>query len=267
MSDSPEISAVFATKNRLAWLKKTMASLYEELEGNFDYEIIVVDGQSTDGTISYLKSSKRLTIILEEEPKGCCSAYDTAFRKARGRWICWLNDDIEIVPGAFAKMMDFVHSAENHRVGMAAFPSSHLPGLLDKFVVHTCFGLPLVYADFGFLRRELLEQIGYLDLSYHKYHWDSDLALKIWEAGRQVVPCPGAHIHHYYLEDEIRLSGEESRDRDYLRFRNKWIDQVEAMAAPIYQDAKLLTDISLYLDEETAQRIENNNIWRKDDGS
>ena len=227
MKDTPLISIVFATKNRFADLKRTLASIDKELSHNFDYEVVIVDGNSTDGTIEFLKTKKRVRLIVEDEPRGCCYAFNMAFRAARGSWVCWLNDDIEIIPDSFRKMMEFLSAPANKHVGMGAFTSSRNPENIHEYVLNSCMRIPIPYANFGILRKKLLEQIGYLDLRFQKYGWDPDLAMKVWDAGYTVEPCPGAHIIHYFTEDELRLKDEHCRAPDCAYLEEKWKDKVE----------------------------------------
>jgi glycosyltransferase involved in cell wall biosynthesis len=243
----PYISIVFATLNRLKHLQKTMLSIKRELDGKFPYEIVIVDGGSTDGSGEYLKNCDHVRMVVETEKKGCCFAYDNAFRMARGKWVCWLNDDIEVLPGAFEKMAKFMEAPENSNIGMGVFPASRSRDALGEFVVNSCMKIPIPYADFGFLRRHLLKKIGYLDLAFYKYGWDPDLALRIWDQGLKVMPCPQAHIIHYFVEDELRAKDEPQRIPDSEYLGKKWKKRVEQMAKNIYDEEGYFDKIENYL--------------------
>ena len=81
-----------------------------------------------------------------------------------------------------------MHSFANSHLkqeDMAAFPSSHGPDNLNDFVVKTIGRFrPLIYANFGFLRRDTLGTLGYLNLSYQKFGWDPNLSLRVWSSQR-----------------------------------------------------------------------------------
>ena len=103
---------------------------------------------------------------------------------------------------------------------MAAFPSSRGPGNLNDFVVNTVGRFrPLIYANFGFLRRDTLETLGYLNLSYQKFGWDPDLSLRVWSSRGSVVPCNQAKIIHYFIDDGTRNNDEEKRDWEISKRR------------------------------------------------
>lgn len=224
------LSIVFATKNRHDYLKRTIASIDKELNGVFNYEIVIVDGNSTDGSIQYLQSHPKVRLYQEDKPRGCCYAFNQAFRLASGDWVCWLNDDVEIYPGSFMNIMKFLLNPANSRVGMGAFTSSRNQKNIYDFVLNSCMRVPIPYANFGIIRKELLEQIGYLDLNYKKYGWDPDLAMKVWDAGFTVEACPNAHIIHYFAEDILRKKDEICRNPDCDYLLKKWEDKVEKIA-------------------------------------
>jgi len=65
-----------------------------------DYEHIIVDGASTDGTVEYLNSKKELFSVLISEPDtGIYNAWNKAMKQARGEWILFLGAD-DILAGA-----------------------------------------------------------------------------------------------------------------------------------------------------------------------
>ena len=226
----PLISIVFPTMNRLDLLKKTMASILEEMDGIGDYEVVVVDGQSTDGTPEYLRSLPNVRLLTETELKGTASAFDMALRAAKGEWVCWLNDDIKVMPGAFKRMLTFMTDPKNSNVGMGAFPNSRSGKALDTFVIRAAWEFPVIYANFGFLRRSLLESVGYIDTAFKKFSWDPDLAMKIWDRGLRVAPCPGANIVHYYHEDSQRANDSAKLDADSRHLFNKWRERYDSGA-------------------------------------
>ena len=223
--ERPLVSIVFPTMNRLDSLKKTITSILKEMDEIGDYEIVVVDGQSSDGTPEYLQSLPDVRILTETELKGTVSAFDMALRAAKGEWVCWLNDDIEVMPGAFKHMLAFMTDPENSDVGMGAFANSRSGKELNNFVIRGAWELPVVYADFGFLRRKLLDAVGYLDSRFQKFAWDPDLAMKIWDCGLRVAPCADAKIMHYFIEDGGRRNDEAKRKADSQLFFDKWNDK------------------------------------------
>jgi GT2 family glycosyltransferase len=88
--------------------------------------------------------------------------------------------------------------------------------------VYNVRGYP--YANFGLLRRELLERLGYLDERYYFCGWDPDLSLKVQiDAGLKVIGCRRALIYHEELIDERKAEDlQRIVDADNARLFGKW---------------------------------------------
>ncbi len=92
----PLISIVLLNYNGLKYLRKTIPPL---LELDYpDYEIIVVDNNSLDGSVMYLEKIKTKTklkfhIIANEINYGCSIGKNIGVRNARGKYVLMLDDD------------------------------------------------------------------------------------------------------------------------------------------------------------------------------
>lgn len=96
------ISMVIPTYNRKEILEKCLRSLFSQDFGRLDYEIIVVDDGSSDGTgIVCDKASKDTDISMRyfrQENKGPAAARNLGLKNAKGSIILFLGDDIIAVP-------------------------------------------------------------------------------------------------------------------------------------------------------------------------
>src|SRR5687768_10371573 len=98
-----DLSIVLPTCNRAKLLERALTALWSGVQ--CDYEVIVVDGASTDETPGLLKQAvmafgDRLKIIREPKREGFVRATNKGFRAARGRNLMWLNDDARPLGGA-----------------------------------------------------------------------------------------------------------------------------------------------------------------------
>lgn len=87
MTDRPLFSIVTITRNNLDGLKRTQASL--ESQSAFDYEWIVIDGDSTDGTKDHLPSLAARTV--SEPDNGIYQAMNKGLGLASGHYVLFLN--------------------------------------------------------------------------------------------------------------------------------------------------------------------------------
>lgn len=251
---APHLSIVLATCNRLPLLREclmhTRRAIVESV-GADDAEIIVVDGDSRDGTREFLAGQRDLRTHIEGRRGGCCAAYNLGLRMARGHYVMWLNDDAYPLPGAFGAALNLIERADMTDVGMVAFYHTHhqpwneLHGMdvpwppagvtlsdpattganprpMERFGILHVRGRP--YANFGLLRTALLRQLGWLDPEYVFCAWDPDLSLKVQvQAGLRVIGAPDARIYHAeHQDDRKRDDAARLRDADNERLFRKW---------------------------------------------
>ena len=87
------LSIVFGTYNRMAYLVDCIESIRVSA-GHLGYEIIVVDGGSTDGSREYLATQPDVVFLGERTLEGAIKAFNKGFSLARGWAVCNINDDI-----------------------------------------------------------------------------------------------------------------------------------------------------------------------------
>ncbi|MBI3251532.1 MAG: glycosyltransferase family 2 protein, partial [Candidatus Andersenbacteria bacterium] len=82
-------------------------------------EIIVVDNDSRDESVSFLRSDyPEITVIDNKENLGLASGVNTGMAAARGQYYLILNPDMVALPGAVTKLVDFMDTHPD--AGMAA---------------------------------------------------------------------------------------------------------------------------------------------------
>ncbi len=86
----PLLSIITVTLNNLNALKHTIKSISAQTYKNFEH--IVIDGGSSDGTIQYLQTQREATINWISEPdEGIYDAMNKGIKHAKGDWIIYMN--------------------------------------------------------------------------------------------------------------------------------------------------------------------------------
>lgn len=228
MVDTPLVSIVIATYARRDRLERCIEGIRRNVR--IRHETIVVGAGAGDGTEAFLAAQPDVRFIPETRREGATRAYNKGFRAARGVYVMWLNDDSFPLGGAVEAGVEMLERADLADVGMVAFyhnldrERNRLDSVEHEGLTYSIYnvrGTP--YANFGLLRRELLERLGYLDERYYFCAWDPDLSLKVQrEAGLRVVGCRKALVYHEELIDERKSADLGVVDADNQRLFEKW---------------------------------------------
>jgi len=100
------VSVIIPTYNRKDFVRKAVESVYEQTYG--DFELIIVDDGSTDGTQAALRKCLRAnTTYIYQNNKGISSARNTGIRSAHSEWLAFLDSDDYWRPEKLAKQVAF----------------------------------------------------------------------------------------------------------------------------------------------------------------
>lgn len=232
MADSslqpPIVSIVIATYARCSRLQRCIENVRKNVR--LAHETIVVGGGAGDGTEEWLDVQPDIRFLRETQREGATRAYNKGFRAATGTYVLWLNDDSYPLPGSVEAAVEAIERSDRPDVGMIAFYHNYDRqwNRLDS-VEHDgqTYGLynvrGVTYANFGLLRRDLLERLGYLDERYYFCAWDPDLSLKVQrEAGLRVVGCREALVYHEEWIDDRKSADLSVAESDNARLFAKW---------------------------------------------
>ncbi|MBR9800243.1 glycosyltransferase [bacterium] len=95
-----DISIIMPSFNQAKFIKAAIDSVLDQ-RGDFEHELIVIDGGSTDGTVEILRSYGDRLKFVSEPDQGQSDAINKGFRLAGGRYHGWLNSDDLYLPGSF----------------------------------------------------------------------------------------------------------------------------------------------------------------------
>lgn len=204
----------------------------KENNKSINYEIIVVDNNSQDGTVQMLREQfQNVSVIENDYNAGFTHPSNQALQVNRGRYSLLLNNDTFILPEALDKLVRF---ADNHRdTGICGPKVLNADGSLQE-QCHRSFPTPWIsFAYFAglaklfprsrffskykmsylnkdetaevdavsgacmMIRREVIKQIGLLDEDCFAYGEDIDYCLRAKQAGWKISYYPEAKIIHY----------------------------------------------------------------------
>ena len=122
----PRVSIVMPSYNHAQFVGQAIQSVFDQ---SFqDFEIVVTDDASTDGTPDIIRqfSDPRIRLEVFEQNQGACFALNSSIRRSQGEFLCYLASDDYFLPEKIAKQVAYLEA--NPRVG-AVFG---LPMLVDE---------------------------------------------------------------------------------------------------------------------------------------
>jgi Glycosyl transferase family 2 len=109
----PQISVITAVYNGARFLEETIRSILAQSFSDFEY--VLVDDGSTDGSVALIESfsDPRIRLIKHARNQGLVAARNTAFANARGEFVALTDqDDISLVD-RFKMQIEFLRRHEN----------------------------------------------------------------------------------------------------------------------------------------------------------
>ncbi|MCX7780185.1 MAG: glycosyltransferase [Negativicutes bacterium] len=261
----PITSIVILTYNNLNYNKLCIESIRKYTEPG-TYEIIVVDNNSTDGTVEWLKEQPDLTLILNDRnlgfPKGCNQGMEIA----RGDSILLLNNDTIVTPRWLSNLRTCLFSdAKVGAVGAVTNSCSNLQAIrcsyqnIDDMLAFAEQYNRLDPAKWeerlrlvGFcllIKQEVVRRIGLLDERFTPGNFeDDDYSFRIRQAGYSLLLCKDTFIHHF---GSGSFGKEKEKYNCLLRLnREKFIKK---WGFDAYQAAEIRRDLSLIIAGGTNQ--------------
>lgn len=111
---NPTVSVIIPTYNRANLVSRAIKSVLNQTYQ--DFEIIVVDDCSEDNTEEIVKSfnDSRIRYIKHKKNKGGSAARNTGIKRARGKYIAFLDDDDEWLPSKLEKQIMLFEKLSKH---------------------------------------------------------------------------------------------------------------------------------------------------------
>ena len=92
------LSIIICSYNRASYISDALTSLYQQSSGHDDFEVIIVDNNSTDNTKEVYAKWRQVNpngqfTFISEHKQGASFARNTGAAIAKGEWVCFMDDD------------------------------------------------------------------------------------------------------------------------------------------------------------------------------
>jgi GT2 family glycosyltransferase len=215
---APEVSIIIPVFNHLALTLECLQSIAQNTAATVSYEVILADDASSPEVSAALARIRNVRHQRNPENLGFLRNCNAALPLARGRWVLFLNNDVQVPSGWLQALRAvFERSDKVGIVGPAfVYPSGHLQEAGGAFRADgtalmvginddpelPAYSFPrrvdYVSGACLMIRHDLLRQLGGFSEEFLPcYCEDSDLCLRAQEAGYEVVVEPRVHVVHH----------------------------------------------------------------------
>jgi len=245
------VSIVIVTYNNLNYTIECIESIIRKTAYP-NYEIIIVDNNSTDDTPKYLKNLQEnydnIHVILNDENYGFAKGNNIGIQNSSGEYIILLNNDTVVTRGWLTNLIKHLQRDDSlamvgpvtNSIGNEAKINVDYNSIedMDWFAEqYTSMNFNKLYTDINVLamfcvaiKRSIIEEIGYLDESFGIGMFeDDDYSLRVIDKGYKIACAEDVFIHHYgsasfrKLQDEkYRLIFEENKKKFEDKWNRKW---------------------------------------------
>lgn len=237
-----KVTVIIPNYNGLSFMEPCMRALQKQRYRDFD--ILVVDNGSEDGSAEWLKERKIPTIFLENNV-GFSRAVNVGIKAAKTPYVLLLNNDTEAEPEFIGELVKSISRSEKIFSVSSKMIQLYHKDLMDsagdmysvmgwayqrgvgqkakgynkeREVFSACAGAAIY-------RREAFETVGYFDEKHFAYLEDIDICYRAKIFGYHNLYCPAAVVYHVgsgtsgskYNEFKVKLT---SRNNIYLNYKN-----------------------------------------------
>ncbi len=226
-----KVSILIVSYNTCRLTLECLHSVYEQTTA-IDYEVIVVDNASSDGSADAIAEAfPQARLIRLTENVGFAAGNNLAAREATGDYLLLLNPDTVVLNRAIERLIEFAQREPDARIwgGRTLFPDRSLnpascwraPTLWSVFCIATgltslfrrsplfapeSFGawprdtvrqVDIVSGCFLLIERATWQRLGGFDPAFFMYGEEADLCLRAHKIGARPMVTPDATIIHY----------------------------------------------------------------------
>ncbi|MEM0031688.1 glycosyltransferase family 2 protein [Thermofilum sp.] len=215
----PLVSIIIVNYNGESNIETCLRSVFNSRYPYF--EVILVDNASTDNSLALVKkmfgNDNRLVLVRNNKNVGPAEGNNIGAKKARGRYIVFLNNDTEVDPNWLIELVNVME--QDPSIGAAGCLQllfddreriDDVGGYLDHygFVYPRCYRLEKNLEQYGIeevfrygttaliVRKIVFESIGGFDSTYFMWYEDNDLCWRIRLAGYKIYSIPYAKVYH-----------------------------------------------------------------------
>lgn len=225
-----KVSIIIPAYNSALFIKRALDSVLSQTWA--DWELLVVDDCSTDGTAdivaSYAQKDTRIRLLHTEKNSGAPALpKNIGIENARGEYIAFLDHDDEWLPMKLEKQLQVFENSKDEKLGLVScyiYIRDNETGKIKSKRKNFQKKINNALLQYNFLvtsscivvKKEVFEKIGKFDINFSVSD-DWDMWLRIIKNGYRVTVEP-SYLVNYFTHDK-NLSGSSNIDKQFEEFK------------------------------------------------
>ncbi len=218
-----KVAVIIVNYNGKKYLSNLLESIFNYVPNAVKQEIIIIDNNSSDGSVGWLKENyPKVKLLEQKENLGFAEGNNVGFRYAIDKnfnYVMLLNQDTIIEIGYLDKLASAIEQEENIAAvqpKLMLYPTTELINSLGNVIHYLGFGytyghkIPeqkLSISEKGInycagaaclIKVEVLKKVGLFNPDFFMYHEDLDLGWRFSLAGYKNIIEPNAIVYHNY---------------------------------------------------------------------
>jgi len=241
-----QLSVIIPNYNGIRFLKTCFDSLNTQKGQTVLKEVIIVDNNSSDNSVEFMKKNYPQFILIENSDNlGFARAINQGIEVSSGEYVFVLNNDIELEKDCINNLLECIKQDSSIFAASAKMIQYYERGKIDDagdeytilgWTKRVGYGNPATKynksrnifsacAGAAIYKKSILDKIGYFDENFFAYMEDVDIGYRARIHGFQNIYCPEAVVYHVgsgtsgsrYNDFKIKLA---ARNNIYVPYKN-----------------------------------------------
>ena len=233
MKKQPLVSIITVNYNGKKLIGECLDSLFSMNYPKNKFEVIVVDNHSSDNSVKFIKANYKKVNIIENELNNYCQACNRGIRKAKGEFICLLNNDVKVKKDWLWELIKVMK--RNNAIGAVTGKLLKEDGTIQNAGLYelpnfyweergagkenkrynTITEVDAISGACVLYRRKALGQVGLLDEDFVMFGEDVDMSFRLKKKRWKLIYVPKSVAYH-----KLHGSCDEKFARDFIE-RNR----------------------------------------------
>jgi GT2 family glycosyltransferase len=246
-----KLSIIIVSYKSANFLKKCVASIYEKINIEIPFEIIIVNNDKEENLYAILENKTEIKIINNYKNLGFGAGNNIGANFSQGEVLLFLNPDTEITSSDTKEVLELFES--DKKIGIIGGRLHSGDGKTEKWSVGYELGLiDLIKNNLGwsrnrkiwqkesqvevdwvsaaalFIKKDIFEKIGGFDENFFMYFEDMDLCKKVKNTKRKILYYPKFEVNHIggqsYQEKKIQKEDYYKSQEFYFKKHRNFLE-------------------------------------------